>query len=677
MRSKSPQNTTHAEGSSPRRLYVYNSGFLTQSRIKRILALAGWDVALGRPSDGDWVGVWGAAPSARRGTAVADRRHAPVLRVEDAFLRSLHPGRVAGEPPLGLLLDRSGNHFDASGPSDLETLLTEDPLDNSAELNAARALMARMTRLRLSKYSAHDPDLPPLEPGYVLVIDQAEGDASVRASVPGDDAARARFAEMLYYAQTEHPAARILIRSHPETTARQRAGHYTESQAQGRIAFVDGAYAPAELFEGAIAVYTLSSQMGFEAILAGHKPRVFGTPFYAGWGLTEDEHVLTRRQKRLTRAQLFAGAMMRFPVWYDPYEDRLCDLSRVMDTLESTRRAWIEDRHGWVGQNIRLWKRPHMQALFGQHRRMRFTGIANAPVRTMVWGQGQTTAPSVWRVEDGFLRSRGLGAELVPPVSLVLDDLGLYYDPRQPSRLEQLIADSPTLPESDLNRARRVTDIIVREGVTKYATDRTPLPLPKTDGRATLLVPGQVEDDASVVLGSPTVRTNADLLKRVRAENPDALILYKPHPDVQAGLRAGATAHAADWADHVLDDAPIAALLDHVDAVWTMTSLTGFEALLRQVPVTTLGIPFYAGWGLTTDLCAMPERRGRKVTLEGLVHAALIAYPRYHDPVTNQPCPVEVALDRLVTGRVPQPARLRVLGKLQGLLASYSALWRR
>ena len=36
------------------------------------------------------------------------------------------------------------------------------------------------------------------------------------------------------------------------------------------------------------------------------------------------------------------------------------------------------------------------------------------------------------RVEDGFLRSRGLGAELVPPLSLVTDDLGIYYDPTRP-----------------------------------------------------------------------------------------------------------------------------------------------------------------------------------------------------------------------------------------------------
>lgn len=121
----------------------------------------------------------------------------------------------------------------------------------------------------------------------------------------------------------------------------------------------------------------------------------------------------------------------------------------------------------------------------------------------------------------------------------------------------------------------------------------------------------------------------------------------------------------------------MARLLVQVDAVWTMTSLTGFEALLRDVPVTTLGLPFYAGWGLTTDLCPTPARRGKVVTLEMLVHAALIDYPRYFDPITEQACPIEVALDRLAAGGIPASKRLRLLAKAQGVMASYAWLWRR
>lgn len=59
-----------------------------------------------------------------------------------------------------------------------------------------------------------------------------------------------------------------------------------------------------------------------------------------------------------------------------------------------------------------------------------------------------------------------------------------------------------------------------------------------------------------------------------------------------------------------------------------MTSTLGFEALLRGKPVTCLGMPFYAGWGLTRDLAPAPPPPAREATLAAaFAHAALIAYP--------------------------------------------------
>lgn len=108
-----------------------------------------------------------------------------------------------------------------------------------------------------------------------------------------------------------------------------------------------------------------------------------------------------------------------------------------------------------------------------------------------------------------------------------------------------------------------------------------------------------------------------------------------------------------------------------------MTSLLGFEALIRGKPVTCLGAPFYSGWGLTRDLGTVPTRRQARPSLMALVHAVLIDYPRYFDPVTKQPCPPEVVIDRLATGEGPAPsATNRALAKLQGMMASYSWLWR-
>jgi len=126
-----------------------------------------------------------------------------------------------------------------------------------------------------------------------------------------------------------------------------------------------------------------------------------------------------------------------------------------------------------------------------------------------------------------------------------------------------------------------------------------------------------------------------------RALEPEAEIWFRPHPDVDAGHRKGAVPdkEVLAIADRIVREPSMAALLETVDAVHVITSLTGFEALMRGREVICHGTPFYAGWGLTRDLGAVPERRGRQLSLDELVAGVLILYPRYLDPVTGLPCP--------------------------------------
>ena len=276
-------------------------------------------------------------------------------------------------------------------------------------------------------------------------------------------------------------------------------------------------------------------------------------------------------------------------------------------------------------------------------------------------------------MEDGFLRSKGLGAELVPAASLVLDDLGIYYDPSRPSRLEVLIEQAAALPEFALIRAEKLRIQIVEGGVSKYNIDAGPLPKTPAD-RPVILVPGQVEDDASILKGAGEVARNLDLLKVARAESPSAFIIYKPHPDVVAGLREGAVSDE-ELRKHC-DLISSNATLGICDAVWTITSLMGFEGLLRGKAVTCLGMPFYAGWGLTNDIGPKCARRTKTVSLGGLIHAALIDYPRYIDPKSGLPTTPELVVERLASGQVRNGFSLRVLSKLQGAFASYTSIWR-
>ncbi len=662
---------------TPRRVFYFNAGFLKQRRIRRILELAGHPLQLGKPGAEDLIAVWGQSPYAKRGEKMAELTGADILRVEDAFLRSVHPGRD-GEPPLGLAIDRRGIHFDSRQPSDLEHLLATHPLDDTALMERARSAIAFMKEAHLSKYNGFDPATPVPAPGYVLVIDQTRGDASVSAG----QADANTFREMLYYAQEDNPGAKILIKTHPETANGHRQGYFGVDDISDRVQLCSDPVSPWALFEGAIAVYTVSSQLGFEAIFADHRPNVFGQPFYAGWGLSEDRHPLhlPRRGRNLSRAQLFAAAMILYPVWYDPFRDRLCEIEEALTILAAKARCWREDHHGWDAYGMRLWKRRPLQRFFGQHapvvfRRAGTDAHQNRPA--MVWaGQAAQAPETALRVEDGFLRSRGLGADLVPPLSLVCDDLGIYYDPARPSRLEEWIAKRADLRPGQKHRAERLIATLVASGLSKYNLGGA---IPELPAGHRILVPGQVEDDASIRCGAGQVSTNLALLEQARQANPDAVILYKPHPDVEAGLRPGQIdpGRLTELADLVVTRADPAALLAQVDALWTMTSLMGFEALIRGVAVTTTGAPFYAGWGLTRDLGDIPGRRRARPGLPGLVHATLIDYPRYLDPVSGQACPVELAAERLATGQIPRPnASNRLLAKLQGAFASYASLWR-
>ncbi len=263
----------------------------------------------------------------------------------------------------------------------------------------------------------------------------------------------------------------------------------------------------------------------------------------------------------------------------------------------------------------------------------------------------------VWRMEDGFLRSVGLGAERYTPASLALDRTGIYYDPRTPSDLENLLRDG-TFGTADCGRARSLREAIVEAAVSKYNVGDRAADLPSVPaGRTCVLVPGQVQDDASIRLGCVDLRSNLELLRAVRERRPNAFIIFKPHPDVVSGNREGAVSEedARRYADVVVMDAPLPACLELAHEVHTLTSLVGFEALMRGIEVSTYGLPFYAGWGLTEDRHRHP-RRSRTLRLDELVCGALIRYPKYLDPRTlraSTPEEVVYGLAQAMRGGTP------------------------
>jgi capsular polysaccharide export protein len=367
--------------------------------------------------------------------------------------------------------------------------------------------------------------------------------------------------------------------------------------------------------------------------------------------------------------------------YVDPFTGEQIDAAAAVRHCAFWRKLIDSNRDISAAFGFAFWKRPTVGPLL-------WNGEGHVPFASEIKGANLNGAVAVWKsrtsdkllqvlereaglieVEDGFIRSAGLGADCVPPLSIVIDRRGVHFDPARASDLEELLQNGDMSAE-DLDRARDLRRLITESGISKYGAESADAS-GRRSKRRHVLVPGQVEDDRAVLSGGGPVRGNLDLLRRARAQEPDAYILYKPHPDVEAGHRAGAIpdADCLRLADEVVRDQPISALIDLVDELHVNSSLAGFEALLRSKPVTTHGVPFYAGWGLTCDLGPVPERRTTRRTLDELVAAVLLLYPRYLDPVTGLPCPPEVLVHRLAEGAADHSGGAVVqLRRLQGRL---------
>lgn len=390
--------------------------------------------------------------------------------------------------------------------------------------------------------------------------------------------------------------------------------------------------------------------------------------------------------------QMTLKARLAAATYRDCFTGEPVDAAQVILQLADWRRHLDGNRGICAASGMAFWKReaighflwdgletpPFLSARRGLRRaRQQGGALAIWPSRVPPDTVGEAAAMGVpvARVEDGFLRSRGLGAALHPPGSVVVDRTGIYYNARAANDLETLLA-THDFPPALVDRAARLRHRVCTAGVTKYGQDAGQMiDLPAE--RRTVLAVGQVEDDLSVRLGGAGVDGNLDFLARVRRAEPNAWIVYRPHPDVQAGHRKGHLPDASvlAHADAIDTGAPLMELVQAVDDVHVLSSLTGFEALMRGCAVTVHGMPFYAGWGLTRDLAKATGRRGRQLSVDQLVAGTLILYPRYIDPVTRLPCGPEVMVDRMANGSTPPVTWLIRLRMVQGKLRRFMTLF--
>ncbi len=701
--------------------------------------------------------AWGRKPSFYKAKAYAKKHTLALLGVEDGFLRSLDSG-TKSRHGASFVVDDLGMYFDLTCPNRLQELIFETQKTWSDQKHTLSQENIRiLIDERLSKYNAvlSAPDLTQLtDKSVVLVVDQVANDASI-VGAGVDDVA---FYEMLKSALLQNPDAFVIIKAHPAGMGVLTA---MKKLSQGAAAYLDtqlpleqvGTYGkrlgiiadkanPIALLEQVEKVYTVSSHMGFEALLLGKQVCCFGVNWYAGFGLTDDtaltdnhiyqkvkahHHTLAQKYAVSTTPsieQLFYASYVAYSRYVNPATRLPCTISEIMTYLSTNREYKRVFERGILAYGFSKWKVGFVQAFLGlpdvalkvvarpmrlplvsdtlyeqikdRHDKTHLPFAIAQGVDYVVWGQHakqdllkrlakfidtRADTPTVFCMEDGFIRSNGLGASLLEPLSVVVDDLGIYYDATKPSRLEQILSQIQLCDRQNA-RARALQQLLLEKRVSKYNVgtqndfvqqlDQLRQSRPKSVVR---LVVGQVEDDASVQLCGSTIKTNAKLLSKVRQDFPDDIIIYKPHPDIEAGLRTGKVPpNILALADLVVHDTPMPDCLQACQVVHTISSLTGFEALIRGLSVVCYGLPFYAGFGLTTDIgqsdiiTHAKARRARNtpLTLNELIYATLISYPLYRLPKGYGLATPEAVIDYLYgqNGKNPTP-RLSMTTKIK------------
>ncbi|KQH13087.1 capsular polysaccharide biosynthesis protein [Campylobacter coli] len=599
---------------------------------------------------------WGRKKSGLKALELAKKYNVKFLLLEDGFLRSLNLG-VENSPSFSIVKDDVGIYYDATVSSKLENILNIYEF-SSEELEQAKKAIELIKKEKLSKYNNNlciPKELFGVNEERVLIITQVANDASLKFGLADGFSTQ----DIINDAIKENPNAKIYIKIHPDVLSGKKQSDFDVQSLPSKCVVIKENYNPIELLSHFKKVYTKTSGMGFEALMQGCECVCYGMPFYAGWGLTQDKLECKRRVKKRSLEEVFYAAYILYSEYFNPYLNQKSDIFDTIHTLAKYKKIEQVNSHTLYFLGFTLWKRWFMKPFFkAKNNKIIFLNSLkelykaklNPEDKIFIWGKKYDKAllakdfnNEIFLVEDGFLRSVFLGSDLTRPFSLIVDSKGLYVDPNHPSDLEELLQNHE-FDDTLKQRAKKLITTITQNKFSKYNGLKHET-LNFNTNKKIILIPAQVEDDASMILGGADFDT-LKLLQSVRAANKDAFVVFKPHPDVLSGNRKGLKDKdiILKYCDEIIENVSIDSAINACDEVHTITSTSGFDALLRGKKVVVYGKPFYAGWGLTQDVNRI-TRRTRMLNLEELVAGVLILYPRYIHPKSKNLCEVELALD--------------------------------
>ena len=280
---------------------------------------------------------WGNKPNTIKVERAAAQKEIPYFRLEDGFIRSVGLG-VQGAASFSLVIDDLGIYYDATRPSRLEKILAEHDFAGDKKLEeTAEQAISLIKRFKISKYNATtdlpDSDIADNDRKKILVIAQTAGDMSLEYGLGNSFST----SQIINAALSENPGAEVYLKIHPDVIAGKKKSDLDIKQVPAKCRIITRDINPISLLEKIDKVYTKTSQMGFEALLLGKECVCFGMPFYAGWGLTDDRIKCSRRKRKLTVNQVFAGAYILYCRYYNPYLNKESDIIDTLHTIKKYR----------------------------------------------------------------------------------------------------------------------------------------------------------------------------------------------------------------------------------------------------------------------------------------------------------------------------------------------------
>ncbi|MBF7044466.1 capsular polysaccharide export protein, LipB/KpsS family, partial [Campylobacter volucris] len=259
-------------------------------------------------------------------------------------------------------------------------------------------------------------------------------------------------------------------------------------------------------------------------------------------------------------------------------------------------------------------------------------------------------------IEDGFIRSLGIGLTKEEALSITLSGDTAYYDCKKISNFEKCLNSNEIFSDKNISDAKKAISFITNNFISKYNDAKF---LYQTIGKhnSKVLVIDQRFGDASVEYGGASKEDFDIMLNDAVNDNPKSDIIIKRHPDA---VKANKGSYFSDDYIENYQNKDRLILIDYdvhphelimmCDKIYVVTSGLGFEALMYNKEVLCYGIPYYSGWGITIDKKKL-SRRSKKRNLYEIFYVAYIKYSRYYSPKLNSQCTIFELMDYIVKER--------------------------